>query len=643
MERIGRYDIVEEVGRGGMGIVYRCVDTALGRTVAVKTVRLSEYTTPHEALQLRERLLREARAAGLLAHPNIVAVHDLGQEGDTTYIVMEFVQGRTLDQVLAESTPPPQEWCLKVLEGAARGLDHAHAQGVYHRDVKPGNIMVQDNGEVKIADFGIAKLTWQKTITETGMVVGSPHYMAPEQLKGEPLSGRSDQFALAAVAYTMLTGHKPFEADTLASLVSKILHDEPPPAQTLNPALGPEVERVLRKAMSKDPAGRYATCADFVDALKAARKPAVKPPAPSHGVRLRWGAISAVAACLLIVTAAAYLLLDRHQAAQAEIAYWDSIKGRKDPASFEAYLKRYAAGRFRELARAEIEALRRQPPAVPPPKPPPPARVKEVQPTPEREPVERPASAGAKVKPAPPPESARVPKPGMTVTTNPADGQRYAWIPAGTFQMGCSPGDGQCVNDEKPARTVVIPGGLWMGQTEVTLGAYRRFSGAAGRSAPAPPASPQDENHPVVSVTWHDAAAYCQWAGGRLPTEAEWEYAARAGTAGPYYGELSAIAWYTANSGGRTQPVGQKQPNAWRLYDMLGNVWEWVADWYGENYYAASETRNPQGPPGGGSRVLRGGSWNYLPWNLRASSRHRNVPGNWLNDVGFRCMRELIP
>jgi len=390
--------------------------------------------------------------------------------------------------------------------------------------------MIQDDGRVKIADFGIAKVAWAKTMTETGMVMGSPYYMAPEQLKGEPVTGRTDQFALAGVAYTVLTGKKPFDADTVASLFNKILHQDPPPVQALNPTLGTEVEQVLRKAMAKDPASRYETCTDFVDALKAARKRGAQPAPPPPPKRRRpgWLPLASIAACLLVLVAlTAFFLLKSHQAAQAEMAYWDSIKGSKDAALFETYLKEFPGGRFAALARAQMAAL-------------------------------------------------KAPK------VNPNDGQRYAWIPPGTFRMGCSPGDNQCVDDEKPPHAVTIANGFWMGQTEVTVGAFRRFAQATGRSmspvggkkkvakkkgdfaqatgksVPPAPSLPEDQNLPVVNVTWDDAVGYCQWAGGRLPTEAEWEYAARAGTTGPYYGDLNAIAWYDVNSGAQRHPVAQK-------------------------------------------------------------------------------------
>ena len=203
--RFGRYEAIEALGRGGMGVVYRGVDTVIGRTVAVKTVLLDEAGRGR-AGELHERLIREVKAAGLLQHPNIITVHDVGIENGTPYIVMELIQGRGLDKVLEESTPPVEE-SLRILRVTARALDFAHRRGVVHRDIKPSNILIATDGMVKLVDFGIAKVAGTETITEKGAVVGSVPFMAPESLRGEPSSASSDRYSLAVMAYEIGRAH----------------------------------------------------------------------------------------------------------------------------------------------------------------------------------------------------------------------------------------------------------------------------------------------------------------------------------------------------------------------------------------------------------------------------------------------------
>jgi formylglycine-generating enzyme required for sulfatase activity len=200
--------------------------------------------------------------------------------------------------------------------------------------------------------------------------------------------------------------------------------------------------------------------------------------------------------------------------------------------------------------------------------------------------------------------------------------------------MGCSPGDNECDKDEKPTHEVHITKGFWLGQTPVTQAAYQ---GVIGKN----PSSFKGANLPVESVNWDEAKSYCERIGGRLPTEAEWEYAARAGNTNARYGDLDAIAWYAGKSNGRTQPVRKKLPNAWNLYDMLGNVWQWTADWYGEGYYGQQESDDPRGPTRGDARVLRGGSWGSNPQSVRLSNRYGFGPGGRVDDFGCRCVGEL--
>jgi formylglycine-generating enzyme required for sulfatase activity len=222
------------------------------------------------------------------------------------------------------------------------------------------------------------------------------------------------------------------------------------------------------------------------------------------------------------------------------------------------------------------------------------------------------------------------------IRVNPKDGLKYVWIPPGTFTMGCSPEDSECFEDETPAHQVTITKGFWIGQTQVTQPAYERVMAKT-------PSYFKGADRPVENVSWTEAQEYCRAVGGRLPTEAEWEYAARAGSQAARYGELDEIAWYAGNSGKQTRRVGQKQPNAWGLYDTLGNLWEWVADWYDDKYYTKSPQEDPRGPSSGKLRVLRGGSWYGDRMDLRAAYRLRFVPDNRYVLIGFRCALEVFP
>jgi formylglycine-generating enzyme required for sulfatase activity len=200
--------------------------------------------------------------------------------------------------------------------------------------------------------------------------------------------------------------------------------------------------------------------------------------------------------------------------------------------------------------------------------------------------------------------------------------------------MGCSPG-GECNEIEKPAHSVTISKGFWIGQTPVTQAAYQRVAGSN-------PSGFRGDRLPVEKVTWNEALAYCTAVGMRLPTEAEWEYAARAGSTAPHYADLDAIAWYRSNSGQQTHEVGRKQANAWKLYDMLGNVWEWTADWYG-GYYSRSPSQDPKGPTSGEYKALRGGCWNDVAGDVRVSNRANYSPSNRIIYFGFRCCGEELP
>ena len=270
MESIGRYQITKELGRGAMGVVYLAVDPTIGRNVAIKTIRLGEVSDEEERAKLRERLFREARSAGILSHPGIVTIYDMEEHNDVAFIAMEFVDGPTLDQLLSKREALAPERLKSILRQTAAALDYAHAKGIVHRDIKPANIMIASDGAVKITDFGIAKVTTSQQYTQTGTILGTPNYMSPEQVQGLAVTGRADQFSLAVIAFEMLTGDRPFTGEHLTTVVYKIVAEEPPPAQRLNPTLGPQIDAALRRGLAKKPEARYSSCIEFVNGLDTA-------------------------------------------------------------------------------------------------------------------------------------------------------------------------------------------------------------------------------------------------------------------------------------------------------------------------------------------------------------------------------------
>ena len=267
--RIGRYMVSGELGRGAMGIVYAAVDPLIGRKVAVKVIRLQALADGAEAAFLRERLFREARSAGGLFHPGIVVILDVGQEGDVAYIAMEYVEGPSLFQVLSERPKMDRAEAVSILSQTAAALDFAHSHDVVHRDIKPANIMLEKGVTVKVADFGIAKITSQQ-YTRTGVSMGTPSYMSPEQVDAKPLDGKSDQFSLAVVAFELLTGVKPFRADSFTALAHMIVYGPRPSASAANPDLPAAVDQVIYRGLANLPEERYGNCREFVEALKHA-------------------------------------------------------------------------------------------------------------------------------------------------------------------------------------------------------------------------------------------------------------------------------------------------------------------------------------------------------------------------------------
>jgi len=270
LPQVGRYVPVERIGAGTMGEVWKASDPHIGRIVAVKLLRCPESFDDARRTEWERRFLLEARAAGRLAHPGIVAIHDVGHAGDgRPFIVMEFVEGRGLDEYLKDDPLPDPALALDWAAQVADALDHAHRQGIVHRDVKPANILVDRDGRARLADFGIARLA-DSELTRDGAFLGSPAYAAPEQIRGLPLDGRADLFSLGAVTYALLTGSRPFPGNDLPSLAYSICHAEPVAPSHLRSGLSPAIEAAVLKALAKDPARRCRTGSELADELRAA-------------------------------------------------------------------------------------------------------------------------------------------------------------------------------------------------------------------------------------------------------------------------------------------------------------------------------------------------------------------------------------
>ncbi len=622
-----RYEIVREVGHGGFGSVYLAHDMRLrGRPVALKVLHPALSADPGVVRLFQE----EAGVLASLIHEHIVPVYDAGVWENRRYIAMQFLEGRSLADVVKDEGAQPAARVRDWLWQAAAALAHAHEQGVLHRDVKSGNLMLNRGGDrLYMTDFGLAQAVQASggsSVTLTGTLTGTAAYRAPEVAKtGHSVA--SDLYGLGVVAYELLAGRLPFVADDPLSML--LLHaTEPVPPL---PASVPQhLAALIMGLLAKDPAARPGSAAGLLPVLA--------------GMTLRAGAPGPAP---VEPAAAETEGIGRERAAEVAPAHGDEGEAERRPESDVVRIPETGgkpAGpgpRLRWLPVAflaflavlafVIWELTRQ--SQPPPAP-----------------IVAPLSLPS-ATPSPSPTQ------GIGSTwTSPVDGMVQVYVPAGEFLMGSADSDGDAAGDEKPQHMVTLAA-YWIDRTEVTAAQYAQCV-AAGRCA-APSCQGDGDEHPVACVTWQDAADYCGWADRRLPTEAEWEKAAR-GTDGRVYpwgnqgvaGDLlnycdsscvySNLRDEAVNDGHfGTAPVGSysKGASPYGALDMAGNVEEWVADWYDERSYAGSPGQNPQGPDSGQFRVLRGGSMEDPHWLARAVRRHWELPATWRFWIGFRCAR----
>lgn len=270
LRRLGRYEIQNVLGQGAMGMVFKGLDPAIDRMVALKTIRTAGGMNPTQTMELRERLVREAKAAGKLSHPNIVTIYDVGTEGDLDYIAMEYLEGTTLEDLIRKKTVTNFRIVAKMLHQVCAALDYAHKMGIVHRDIKPANIMVLEDFHVKVTDFGIARFeSGAMSMTQTGIAMGTPYYIAPEQLRGEAVDRRCDIFSLGVVAYEMLTRKRPFDGQNISALIYAITQTNPDPPSKLDPVVPGLFDFVISKALAKDPRQRYQNADDMGKDLEA--------------------------------------------------------------------------------------------------------------------------------------------------------------------------------------------------------------------------------------------------------------------------------------------------------------------------------------------------------------------------------------
>jgi len=628
---IGRYQTLKKLGGGGMGEVWLAEDTVLRRKVALK------FLAPSLAgeTNFKIRFLREAQAAAGLQHPNIIAIYDFGEAQNRFYIVMEYVKGESLRDLIDREDLAIGK-ALDLAIQICAGLSAAHAAGIVHRDMKPANIMLDKDGRVKIADFGLARVEGVAQLTDAGAVMGTPHYMSPEQAQGRKLDQRSDIFSVGVILYELLTRRQPFSGEDTRALFEAIKSRQPEPLARYKAEVSPELQRIVDKALDKDVAARYQNVSDLsVDlgkqkkALSTTPLPSAPPPVPpivtvppqKTAVKRNYRLIASVAvsALFLLVFLARWLnlsLLERkvNQALQTENLPQEGYAGYKAAGDSLFDRRQYAEAKMKyEQALAHNSNDQNV--------------IRQIE------------------------ECKR-----LIAIIQEAERHGMVYIPGGAFLMGSEDGE----DDEKPVHQVYV-NEFCIDKYEVTVEQYRQFLLAKERRQPEKwDEQAQFPQRPVVYVNWDDANAYASWAGKRLPTEAEWEYAARGGNTGLWGKPKYKFVWgddassipanYNAD-GSRSREWksakrylregGTYAPNGYGLYDMAGNVWEWCADWYAENYYQDSLERNPKGPGTGTQGVLRGGAWNSDLDDLRCANRLRYFASNADDIVGFRCAKDI--
>jgi len=626
-QSLGRYHILEQLGEGGMAVVYKANDTRLETDVAVKIIRTEKLTLENMDRTLK-RFEREAKALAKLTHQNIVKVTDYGEYEGKPYLVMPYLPGGTLKLKLGK--PMPWQDAVHLLAPVARALEYAHEHNIIHRDVKPSNILLTEKGQPMLSDFGIARVIGEDAtldLTGTRGTVGTPEYSSPEQGLGKAIDHRTDIYSLGIVLYELVTGRKPFQGDTPMEIAFKHYSEPLPQPRKFVKDLPQPVEQVLVKALAKEPKDRYPNMGAFAEAMegllegKVAKRTSLFKPA----------------------------VLKRQPKTESPQARSSVPKPIQTKSPSYIWIWGIAAVVVVGLAIMALQSLFKSIPAAV---------------------IASPISSNIAVPSKAPPLSytsnpidrvTATPILSVTATpslgigsnwTRPSDKMVMVYVPAGDFAMGSNAG----ADNEKPEHQVYLDA-YWIDRTEVTDAMYALCVSAGACKDPASSGvSSSYADQPVSNTLWDDAESYCSWAGASLPTEAQWEKAAR-GTDGriyPWGNDKDPTRFYLILLNQGPMPVGSFPSGAspYGALDMAGSVFEWVADWYSPTYYSSSPTSNPTGPASGTNHVIRGGTRNWvrttgglgpqIAYDYRSVARSNIAsPGYGLN--GFRCARNISP
>ncbi|WP_420630477.1 protein kinase domain-containing protein [Candidatus Leptofilum sp.] len=716
-QQLDEYELISLLGRGGMASVYRGRDVRLKRDVAIKVI-----DAVHRADEdYRARFEREAQAIAQLEHPHIVRLYRYGEVSGLFYMAMQYIPGQDLrsylDDLRAREAWLPALEAARLVRELCGALDYAHSKGIIHRDVKPSNIMLDEDGRSYLTDFGLAWLAGSDT---QGEIFGSPHYLAPEQaMSSASVVPQSDLYAVGVILYQMFTGQRPFEGAEPLEIALKQMSDAPPDPQELRPELSPALSAVILKALAKEPENRFANGNLLATAVEqaiqqldqtdfklpltqlAAAPPVPTPVAPPPPT-VAGPPLSSAPRTLPPPPAAVAMGQAQHTVTPTPkpekvqtnngrsclfvLLFFIIILGVAIGGGWFFIWEGRTLGDLTYLAQNG-----RFPPTATVTNTPSPADTPTLEPieTETAVPIEPTATFSTRTPlPSPTPTGTETPTPQPTATATPtslptptplviltreADGMPQVLIPATTFLMGARGEDELAEADERSRHEVTLDA-FAIDLYEVSVAQYAAFLNTLGDYVAAcnnftclstrfeTTRSYLTDNaveyvsldgfgdYPINNVSWHGANAYCQWVGGRLPTEAEWELAATGGDGRIYPwgddlenddGVITAVFAGTFNN---LQPVNSlpEGVSPYGLHHMAGNVWEWVADGYDPIYYDRSPSENPTGADVGitGEYVLRGGGYDSSAEEIRTTNRasERAPEFRQIPSVGFRCV-----